>query len=118
MPIYEYVCGACGHTDDEYHAMGKTLVVCPLCHQAAYNKQISLPHTDLKEFHKPIEMMSIAMQDREEIRRFAQQCPNVRISDDPADPNYGIPVAPNRKAKLQALKAAGFQEINSERIRR
>jgi len=65
-----------------------------------------------------IEMMSIAMENPQEIRDFARRCPDVQISEDPKDPNYGIPVARNRKAKVQALKAAGYQEINSERVRR
>lgn len=118
MPMYDYVCGACGHEDTEYHRMGHVLSVCPKCQRPAYLKQVSLPHTDLKEFHTPIEMYSVAEEDLGKIRDLKRRCPDADISDDPANPLYGVPVARSRKAKLQVLKANGFQEINSERVRR
>lgn len=118
MPIYEYTCGACGHAAEEYHKMGHLLTVCPLCNRAAYHKQVSRVHTDLKEFHKPIEMYSVAEEDPAKIRALKSACPDADISDDPTNPLYGVPVARNRKAKLQVLKAQGFEEINSERVRR
>jgi len=50
------------------------------------------------------------MEDLGEIRAFKQRCPDVDLSDDPDDPMYGVPIARSRKAKLEALKAAGFVE--------
>jgi hypothetical protein len=83
---------------------------CPICWEDAYERQVSLPHTDLQEFSKPIEMFSVAMESLEEIRAFKAKCPDLDLSDDPASPDYGLPIARTRKAKLQALAAAGYQE--------
>lgn len=76
-----------------------------------------LPHTDLKEYRQPVEMFSVAVEDIEEIRELQRKCPDAFISDDPRDEMYGVPIAKNRKAKLQVLKASGFVETNSERVR-
>ncbi len=111
MPVYTFKCRICGHADDEYQRMSAANTQeCPACHAPEYHKQVSLPHTDLKEYHTPIEMLSIAMEDREEIRAFKQRCPHVDLSDDPRDRNYGVPVARTRKAKREALAAAGYVE--------
>jgi putative FmdB family regulatory protein len=111
MPLYDYVCSECGHQDIEVHSMFKPdLTVCPACEESTYKKQVSLPHTTHKEFRKPIEMFSIAMEDMADVRAFKQQCPDVDCSDDPADPMFGVPIAKSRHAKTQALKAAGFME--------
>lgn len=69
-------------------------------------------NTDLVAFHKPIEMMSIAMEDENEIRVFKEKCPDVEVDLNPESEMYGIPIARNRKGKLQALAAAGFIETN------
>lgn len=113
MPMYEYEC-ECGHADTIFMQMKDcnehTIVMpCPKC-AGNFRRQVSVPHTDLKEFHKPIELLSIAMEDREEIEAFAKRCPDVDVSLDETSELYGVPVARTRKAKLQALKAAGFVE--------
>ena len=120
MPIYDFKCQRCEHIErDVFERMSTAAIQCPKCQVVDAMIRIPvLPHTDLHAYHTPIEMQSIAMEDQAEIRRFKMKCPDVQISDDPRDENYGIPIAPNRKAKLQALKAAGYQEINSERVRR
>ncbi len=87
-----------------------SLQVCPKCEWDCYERQVSLPHTDLKEYGKPIELYSVAMEDLNEIRRFKAKCPDIDLSDDPASEMYGVPIARTRKAKLQALAAAGYQE--------
>lgn len=92
--------------------------VCPQCNAPEYRRQISLPHTDLKEFHTPIEMYSVAVEDLNEVRALKTSCPDADVSDDPRDPMYGVPIARSRKAKLQVLKASGYVETNSERVRR
>lgn len=111
MPLYDFKCLSCGHTDIEVRPMSApNRDQCPVCAKRAYSKQVSLPHTDLHEFHTPIEMFSIAMDDTDEIRRFKARCPDVDISDDPRNDNYGLPIARSRKAKMQALAAANCSE--------
>lgn len=114
MPIYDYHCMTCGHTDIEYKKMDNAVPVdnCPKCGQLSYAKQVSLPATDLREFHDPIEMYSIAMDTDEEIKEFQKKAPDVEVSTDQDDPMYGIPIARNRKQKLAALKTVGYTELN------
>ena len=118
MPLYDYQCESCGNTaKDVFHKMiSDKQELCSRC-GSVMDRTPTLPHTDLKEFHTPIEMFSVAMEDEAEIRAFAAKCPDVQISANPDDPLYGVPIARNRKAKLQALEAAGFIETNSERVR-
>lgn len=111
MPIYSYGCFNCLHTSDEYQKMSAdSLVECPVCKSQTYHKVPTLYHTDLKEFHTPISMMSVACDTDEEIRRVQRQT-GVEISSDPNDPDYGIPKAKNRKEKLAVLKAQKFVEV-------
>lgn len=114
MPLYSYHCFTCDHADDEYFKMDAAapIMVCPKCAAFNYIKQVSLCGTGLKQFHTPIEMYSVAEQDMNKIRDLQMKCPDAKISDDPRDPLYGVPVAPNRQAKLQVLKAQGFVERN------
>lgn len=112
MPIYSYECEDCKYTSDEYQKMTSLpLVRCPLCISDGYHRVPTLYHTDLKEFHTPISMMSVACDTDEEIRRVQRQT-GVEISSDPNDPDYGIPKAKNRKEKLAVLKAQKFVESN------
>lgn len=113
MPRYEYECAECGHKDEEFQRMAdQELVVCPACESPSYHKQISQFQTDLKEFHTPIDMFSIAMDTDEEIREFARKAPDVEISIDQNSEAYGIPIVRCRKQKLAALKAVGYVENN------
>lgn len=112
MPCYDYLCSDCGHGDIEFQRMAdRHLTLCPKCNKETYLRQVSLPHTDMKDFHTPVEMLSIAMEDPEQIKRFLKECPEVTVSLDENDPNFGVPIAKSRKAKLQALKAAKFMEV-------
>jgi hypothetical protein len=72
----------------------------------------TIPHTNLIEFSKPIEMFSIACNSEEEIREMQQRVPGLDISTDPNDEMYGVPVARTRQQKLAALEVAGFEETN------
>lgn len=113
MPLYDFKCGACSHADVEYQKMGMPAVQnCPKCMAFEYIRQVSLPNTDLKEFHKPIHMFSIAANTEEEIAQLRKDCPDLEISSDPKDELYGVPVARNRKQKLDALKSVGYVEKN------
>lgn len=112
MPMYSYAC-VCGHTDDEFQKMSsEPLTVCPKCQGPTYRRVPTVPHTNLIEFHKPIEMFSIACNSDAEIREMQIKAPGVDISTDPRDEMYGVPIARNRAQKLAALNAAGFVETN------
>lgn len=111
MPLFDFKCGACGHADEEFFKMqSASTQECPKCGAAAYEKQVSVGRAKNAEFHKPVEMYSIGMEDIDEIREFKRAAPDVDCSDDPNHPMYGVPIARTRQAKLQALSAAGFEE--------
>lgn len=110
MPIYSYAC-PCGIRRDEYQKMDSApLTECPGCKRDTLRRVPSVPHTNLREFHTPIEMYSIGLNDDEEIRAFKQKCPDVDVCTDPASDLYGVPIARNRAQKKAALDAAGFEE--------
>lgn len=110
MPLYDYEC-VCGHKFETFRTMkDESFEQCPTCKSYATNRVPSLPHTDLKAFHTPIEMFSIALDTPEEVRAFKQRCPDVEMCDDPSSEMFGLPVAHNRKQKTQALAAAGYVE--------
>lgn len=90
----------------------KHLTVCPICRTKTYRRIPSVPNTNLRGYHTPIDMYSIAMDDDAAIKEFIGKCPDVEVATDRADPMYGVPIARNRRDKLQALKGAGFVETN------
>lgn len=57
-----------------------------------------------------IEMLSIAVDTRQDISDFRQRNPGVQISSAPGDPLYGVPIASSRAEKLRILDAEGFVE--------
>lgn len=113
MPIYQYQCAGCSVEFDIFQKMSSDpLTDCLHCKAPAMLHRVpTLPHTDLKEFHTPIEMHSIAMEDEQEIKDFIRKT-GVEVSLDPNDPNYGVPIARCRSQKCKALDAAGFAERN------
>lgn len=118
MPMYPYSCEACGHADDEFKQMKDadaigTKAVCPKCGRPQYVRLIAVVNTDAQLFDKPIEMLSIALNDDAEIAEFRRRTGgNVDVSDDPNHPDYGVPIARNRSQKKTALRAMGFVEQN------
>lgn len=49
MPIYEYVCGACGHQLEEMQGFNdEPLVKCPSCNKRKLQKIVSAPSFHLK----------------------------------------------------------------------
>ena len=49
MPIYEYRCEACGHTDEHLQKVSEApLTVCPACGKPKYRKQLSAAGFQLK----------------------------------------------------------------------
>lgn len=112
MPIYRYRCESCKHEHEDYqHMKEDAWTQCPACGGTDYRRVPCLPHVE-QQFHKPIEMYSIALNTRKEIDAFRRACPDVAISDDPSNPLYGIPIAATRSQKLAALDARGFTERN------
>lgn len=113
MPLYQYKCQQCGHAAEEFQKItSDPLPFCPECQAPTYNRVPSVVHTDLREFHKPIEMFSVACNSLDQIRKIQKECPGVEISDDPSSDLYGVPVAKNRAEKKAVLKATGFEESN------
>lgn len=49
MPIYEYRCNVCGHTDEHLQKVSdEPLTVCPACGKPEYRKQLSAAGFQLK----------------------------------------------------------------------
>ncbi|WP_370681180.1 FmdB family zinc ribbon protein [Comamonas sp. GB3 AK4-5] len=49
MPIYAYLCGACGHAKDVLQKLSDApLTQCPACSAAAFAKQLTAPGFQLK----------------------------------------------------------------------
>lgn len=111
MPIYTFQCDQCESTDQHFRHMadrddpeecdcGGTLV------------RVFDPGGSrgmIKEYDKPIEMMSIACQPGE-IAEFQRRNPDAQISTNPKDPLYGVPIARTRQEKLAILDREGFLE--------
>lgn len=111
MPIYVYQCDECGHGDEDFQSIhDDPHTVCPVCEAEAYHRVPAVTHTDMKEFRKPIEMHSLGLAHPDEIAAFRQRNPGVKVSSDPNDPLYGVPIAHHRKEKLDILKAEGWEE--------
>lgn len=111
MPLYSYECETCSHADDEFQRMSdEHLTTCPKCGAVDYHRRVALPHTDMLEFHKPIELYSVALNTDEEIRAFKRTAPDVFVETDPRSEMYGVPIARSRKQKLAALEATGCVE--------
>jgi putative FmdB family regulatory protein len=116
MPLYTFECVLCKHRDTELYPMSQAVTVgdqitCPKCGKCSYRRQIDLPHTDLKDFWKPIEMHSVAATSEEELRELKGRCPDVEISTNPNSELYGVPIVKNRAEKRKVLQAVGFHEV-------
>ena len=61
---------------------------------------------------EPIKMLSIAVDNEDEVDDFRRRNPGVEISRDRRNPLFGVPVASSRSQKLRILKAEGFAEQN------
>jgi putative FmdB family regulatory protein len=52
MPIYEYVCAACGHRLDAWQKMSDPLLSeCPACHGSSLQKQMSAAGISVRNGH-------------------------------------------------------------------
>lgn len=111
MPRYEYKCPVCGEVREEFMRMCGADEAPPVkCNGCVgyMQRQVVGCHTDLQDFHTPIEMYSVACNSMEEIREM--QRAGVECSDDPKSELFGVPVARNRRDKKAALRAANFLE--------
>lgn len=61
---------------------------------------------------EPIKMMSVALDNEDEIDDFRKRNPGVDISSDRTHPDFGVPVATSRSQKMRILKNEGFVEKN------
>lgn len=112
MPLYDYICEACGLSSEEYESIhAEPQTVCPVCGEAQFHRVPSVGRPP-QEYHRPIEMNSVALSSKEEVRAFQQRNPGVDCSDDPRDPLFGVPIARTRQQKLSILKNEGFVEAN------
>lgn len=113
MPMYDYACSDCGHASEEFQTIREdAYTTCPVCSNETYSRQVCVPRTMNREYDKPLEMHSLALNHDDDIRAFLGRNPGVQCSLDPADPNYGVPVARSRAEKLSILKAEGWEERN------
>lgn len=61
---------------------------------------------------KPVEMLSIAVDNEDEVDEFRARNPGTEISRDRRSPLFGVPVAKSRSEKLRILKKEGYIETN------
>lgn len=115
MPIYYFECKACGHGSDEFFKMADCPreTMCPCClNTKTFIKQVTAPATDMKAFHQPIELFSCAVNSVEEAIELRDKCPDADVNVDINHPDFGLPIARTRKAKMQVLAASGMRERN------
>lgn len=60
----------------------------------------------------PIKMMSIAVDNEDEIAAFRERNPGTEISSDRRSRDFGVPVVKSRSEKLRVLAREGFVETN------
>jgi len=60
----------------------------------------------------PVQMLSIALDNEYDIRAFRERNPGVEISDQRADPRFGVPIAYSRGEKDRILAQEGFVDKN------
>lgn len=63
-------------------------------------------------FDKPIEMMSVALDDDAAIADFRERNPTAEVSSTRGHPLYGVPIAHTRQEKMEILTNEGYAELN------
>lgn len=43
MLLFDYKCRRCGHTEEVLTNTGYPVIVCPVCHEKTFEKQLSAP---------------------------------------------------------------------------
>jgi len=109
MPLYCFICTSCGHQDSAVRPISKRddATDCPKCHAIMARDIVAEgTNTPMQEFHRPIEMYSVAPISTEEVAELRRKLPDVKFND------LMVPVAHSRHEKMAILKATGFQEGN------
>jgi hypothetical protein len=109
VPIHEYLC-VCGRILAEYVKLSSSpppTLPCP-CGDTA-KRQFPTVHTRL-DFAKPVELMSCAPTDPDDVRNFARNNPNIKVELNEASDMYGVPIAHNETERRQVLKYFGYTD--------
>jgi putative FmdB family regulatory protein len=111
--MYKYACEKCQHEFDEFqHMSDEPLTDCPECGEIALVRVPQRCGSLNREYQKPIEAYSIALDDEDEIRAFQVRNPGTQISTDRSDPLFGVPVIRTRAEKKRVYKQEGVVETN------
>ena len=108
MPSHTHQCQKCHREEVVYNRLSQ-VPVWPECCGETMPRVFDTDHRTGR-FAKPIEMLSIALNDDAEIAGFRRRNPGAEISHDRADPNYGVPIAHTRKEKLTILRNEDYEE--------
>ena len=110
MPVYCYKCPLCEAVESIFRSISCRNVApqCPECGAAIMDRDIVAEgtNTPMQEYHKPIEMYSVAPTSADEVTELRRKLPNVKFND------QFVPIAHSRHEKLAILKATGFLEQN------
>jgi hypothetical protein len=109
MPLHDYIC-TCGITQTEYFKLESSpppTIPCSCGGNAV--KEFPAVHTR-KDFAKPVEMMSVAPTDPEDVRNFARNNPDIKVELRESSELYGVPIAHNETERRQVLKYFGYTD--------
>lgn len=116
MPYRTFKCYKCHHVVEELQSIHEDTN--PRCCGNDMSRDYALENNKSKSssithrFGKPIEMISVALDNEAQIKGFQERNPNIEISSDRSNPNFGVPIAHTRQEKLQVLNNEGFVERN------
>ena len=111
MPTHYHKCDDCGTTKSITHLIADA-PIWPVCCDQVMPRLSNLRRRPTTAFHKPIEMLSLALNNEHEIAYFRQRNPTADISNDRNSPVFGVPLAHTREEKLRILRNEGFEELN------
>lgn len=115
MPMYDYkFTDTSGGTFEEFQPMSAEHLTEKDGRPCERLVSVPKTHTAYGEGNgaDPIKMLSIAVDNEEDVDAFRVRNPGVEISRDRSSPDFGVPVARSRKEKLRVLKTEGFIETN------
>lgn len=107
MPQYCYRCVKCSHVQVDFRLVSDrdNPTSCEKCRSESkrdfFSERVNTP----KDFHKPIEMLSIACNPQDSMEMQQILGPDITVRN-------GVPIAHNRREKLYILDKLGYQEAN------
>lgn len=110
MPSHDHQCETCQREETVHNKVTEDPVWPECCGEIMPRVYGTAHRTGI--FEKPIEMLSMAVDNESEIAGFRHRNPGVEISHDRANPNFGIPIARTRKEKMAILRHEGYEERN------